>query len=101
MKKPSIAIYPGSFDPVTNGHLDIIKRASKIFEKVYVAILTNSSKSPMFSVEERMESVMDAFERTGAWNLPVTDREGRYVGFVSKSKILSPYRDQLHQVSHD
>ena len=51
----NIAIYPGSFDPCTNGHLDIIERSSKIFEKVIVAILVNSTKTPTFSVEERME----------------------------------------------
>lgn len=49
------AVYPGSFDPVTKGHLDIIKRASKTFDKVYVAILTNSSKSPMFSLQQRLD----------------------------------------------
>ncbi|MGE4282631.1 MAG: pantetheine-phosphate adenylyltransferase [Clostridia bacterium] len=49
-----IAIYPGSFDPVTNGHLDIIERASKVFDKVIVGILQNSSKIPMFTVEERI-----------------------------------------------
>lgn len=49
-----IAVYPGSFDPVTNGHLDIIERASKIFDKVIVGILQNSSKQPMFTVEERL-----------------------------------------------
>jgi len=49
------AVYPGSFDPVTKGHLDIIKRASQTFDKVYVAILTNSSKTPMFSLEQRLD----------------------------------------------
>ncbi len=49
------AVYPGSFDPVTNGHLDIIQRASKTFDKVYVAILTNSSKTPMFSLKQRLD----------------------------------------------
>lgn len=53
MKKA--AVYPGSFDPVTNGHLDIIRRASKNFEKVYVAILINSAKSPRFSLEQRID----------------------------------------------
>ena len=52
MKKA--AVYPGSFDPVTNGHLDIIRRASKNFEKVYVAILINSAKNPRFSLEQRI-----------------------------------------------
>src|ERR1700677_1110533 len=49
------AIYPGSFDPPTNGHLDLIQRGSKIFEELVVAILRNSEKSPMFSVAERLE----------------------------------------------
>ena len=57
-KKLNIAVYPGSFDPITNGHTDIIKRASKVFDRVYVAVLKNSSKtSPMFTIEERMELI--------------------------------------------
>ena len=51
----NIAIYPGSFDPVTNGHLDIIERTAKIFDKVIVAILVNSSKTPTFTIEEKIE----------------------------------------------
>lgn len=49
-----IAVYPGSFDPVTKGHLDIIERASRIFDEVVVAVMYNKSKSPMFTVEERV-----------------------------------------------
>ena len=52
-----IAIVPGSFDPVTNGHLDIIKRTSDLFDTVYVSILSNSTKSPLFSIDERMELI--------------------------------------------
>jgi CIC family chloride channel protein len=48
-----------------------------------------------------MDSVMKKFEQTGAWNLPVVDSQRTYVGFVSKSKIFSAYREQLKQVSHD
>ena len=55
--KGTTAVYPGSFDPITKGHLDIIKRAAKIFDKVYVAILVNSSKTPMFTIEERMDFI--------------------------------------------
>ena len=51
--------------------------------------------------KEKMESVMNKFEFTGAWNLPVVDETGKYLGFVSKSKIFSAYREQLQQVSHD
>ena len=53
---PTIAMYPGSFDPVTNGHLDIIKRSSRMFDKVIVAVLVNSAKTPLFTVEERFGS---------------------------------------------
>lgn len=52
-----IAVYPGSFDPVTSGHLDIIKRSAKVFDKLYVSVLVNSSKTPCFSVEERMDMI--------------------------------------------
>ena len=48
------AVYPGTFDPVTYGHLDVILRASKLFDRVIVGVLHNSSKSPLFSVEERV-----------------------------------------------
>jgi len=55
-KPPSvIAIYPGSFDPITNGHLDLIQRGSRMFDKLIVSILRNDSKAPLFSVEERMD----------------------------------------------
>jgi pantetheine-phosphate adenylyltransferase len=54
-----IAIYPGSFDPPTNGHLDLIQRGSQIFEELVVAILRNSEKSPMFSVAERLEMLRE------------------------------------------
>ena len=53
------AVYPGSFDPPTNGHLDLIERGSKIFEELVVAILRNSEKSPMFSVAERREMLQE------------------------------------------
>lgn len=55
--KLTIAIYPGSFDPITLGHLDIIERASKLFEQVIVAVLSNQNKQPLFSVEKRVEQI--------------------------------------------
>jgi pantetheine-phosphate adenylyltransferase len=54
-----IAVYPGSFDPPTNGHLDLIERGSKIFEELVVAILRNSEKTPMFTVAERLEMLRE------------------------------------------
>src|SRR5580765_5149614 len=53
--KTSIAIYPGSFDPVTNGHLDLIERGEKMFDLLIVAVLLNAEKKPLFSVNERVE----------------------------------------------
>lgn len=52
-----IAVYPGSFDPITNGHLDIIERASKIYDKLVVGVLSNGNKKPLFSAEERVEMI--------------------------------------------
>jgi pantetheine-phosphate adenylyltransferase len=54
------AIYPGSFDPLTNGHLDIIQRAAKLFDRVIVAVASNESKGPLFSVKERLDLVRRA-----------------------------------------
>jgi pantetheine-phosphate adenylyltransferase len=51
------AVYPGSFDPITLGHLNIIKRAARIFDKVYVAVMKNSAKNPLFTREERVELI--------------------------------------------
>lgn len=52
-----IAVVPGSFDPITNGHLDIIERAAKVFPEVRVAVMNNSSKNPLFTVDERMDLI--------------------------------------------
>jgi pantetheine-phosphate adenylyltransferase len=55
----TIAVCPGSFDPITYGHLDIIKRGANVFEEVYVTVLNNSSKQPLFTVKERMELIRE------------------------------------------
>ena len=54
-----LAIYPGSFDPITNGHFDLIQRSSRIFDHLIVALLTNAEKQPLFSVEERVEMLQE------------------------------------------
>ena len=59
------AIYPGSFDPLTLGHVDIIARGSKLFDRIVVAVLKNIEKSPLFSVEERMEMIQETFAERG------------------------------------
>lgn len=57
-----IAVYPGSFDPITNGHLDIIKRASKLYDKLIVGVLNNMNKQPMFSAEHRKAMIDELIE---------------------------------------
>ena len=72
------AIYPGSFDPVTNGHLDIIERGCKLFDEIIIAILVNPDKQPFFSIEERremLEEVLKTIER-GNCVLRVDDFRG-------------------------
>ncbi len=54
-----IAVYPGSFDPITNGHLDLIERGARLFDRLIVAILRNETKQPLFTVEERMEMLRE------------------------------------------
>lgn len=55
-----LAIYPGTFDPITNGHLDIIQRSVSLFDNVIVAVTTNTSKTPLFSVDERIEMISES-----------------------------------------
>lgn len=70
----SIAVYPGSFDPITLGHLNIIKRASRIFDEVYVAVMVNSAKQPMFTLEERMEFISRTVGRFGNVHVDCSDK---------------------------
>jgi len=82
MKAEKTAIYPGTFDPITLGHLDIIKRSSKIFDKVIVTLAINTKKVPLFSAEERMEMIQDAVEFLP--NVSVEKFDGLLVDFVKK-----------------
>lgn len=81
----TIAIYPGSFDPVTNGHLDVIERASKLFDEVVVGVLSNSSKSPMFSAEERAQLIEEAVRPFP--NVRVDHFQGLLVDYVKSNNI--------------
>lgn len=78
----SIAVYAGTFDPITNGHLDIIERALKIFDKLVVAITDNPSKKPFFSTEERVEMVKESVKHLK--NIEVESFKGLLVGYVKK-----------------
>lgn len=80
--KTKIAVYPGTFDPVTNGHVDLIKRASRIFEKVIVAVASEPSKPVLFSLEERIGMVRGAVRNIH--NVRVEEFEGLVVDYVRK-----------------
>lgn len=80
--KTSVAIYPGSFDPVTNGHLDLIERGQKMFDRLIVAVLKNTEKEPMFSVPERVEMLRDV---TRQWeSVEIDVFEGLLVDYARK-----------------
>jgi pantetheine-phosphate adenylyltransferase len=84
-----IAIYPGSFDPVTIGHLDIIKRASKIFDKLVVAVPVNPAKITSFSVEERMELLRIAVDNAGISNVEVDRVEGLLADYARERNVVT------------
>lgn len=78
--KQVLAIYPGSFDPVTNGHLDLIDRGAKLFDRLVVAVLQNLEKDPLFSVAERVEMLREV---TRPWaNVEVDVFDGLLVGYA-------------------
>ena len=79
-----LAVYPGSFDPLTNGHVDIIERGTHLFDKIIVAILVNVEKSPLFSMEERVEIVREVFR--GQPNVEVDTFDGLLVDYVAARK---------------
>ncbi len=71
-----IAICPGSFDPVTLGHLDVIRRSAQLFDKVIVVVMSNAAKSPLFSLVERMQLLRETIEAEGINNVTVDCYEG-------------------------
>jgi pantetheine-phosphate adenylyltransferase len=79
-----LAVYPGSFDPLTNGHVDIIERGTHLFDRIIVAILVNVDKSPLFTMQERVEIVRDVFK--GQPNVEVDTFDGLLVEYVSRRK---------------
>lgn len=83
-----IALYPGSFDPVTFGHLDVIERGCKLFEQVIVAVLRNPNKKPLFTVEERIEQIRYSTQHLN--NLEVASFEGLTVDYAKlrKTQVL-------------
>lgn len=80
----SRAVYPGSFDPITNGHLDIIKRASRIFDEVIVAVLVNPDKKGLFNIEERVELIKKV--TSNIKNVKVESFQGLLVDYVKQKE---------------
>jgi pantetheine-phosphate adenylyltransferase len=80
----SVAVYPGSFDPITNGHLDIVERAAGVFDTVIVAVLANPKKAPLLSVDERIDVIRAALTEQGAPpdRIEVTSFDGLTVDFA-------------------
>ena len=85
-----MAIYPGSYDPLTNGHVDIIERGLKIFDKIIVATLKNPSKTYLFSLEERLEMLKKTFETND--RIEVDFFEGLLVDYLKKKNINTVVR---------
>jgi pantetheine-phosphate adenylyltransferase len=80
--KERVAIYPGTFDPITNGHLSVVNRALKIFDKLVIAILTNPAKEPLFTLDERIYMIKEAVQN-GA-NIEVDTFDGLLVDYAVK-----------------
>ena len=85
-----IAVYPGSFDPVTLGHMDIISRSSKLFDKLIVGVLVNSSKVPLFSAEERVNMIKGVVSEFA--NVEVRSFDGLLVEFARLCKATAVVR---------
>ena len=81
------AIYPGSFDPVTFGHLDIIERSAKIFDEVIIGVLNNSAKNALFTVEERVAMIEDLVRQYP--NVTVDSFDGLLVDYAKKKRLQS------------
>ena len=85
-----LAIYPGSFDPITHGHLDLIERGSRLFDRLVVAVLTNIDKQPLFTIEERVEMLRSA--TGGLKNVSVDTFGGLLVEYARRKKARAILR---------
>ena len=81
---PTLAVYPGSFDPLTNGHVDIITRGARIFDRIIVAILINAEKAPLFRMDERVEIAREVFKEFP--NVEVDTFDGLLVDYVERRR---------------
>ena len=107
----SVAVYPGSFDPITNGHLDVIRRASGVFERIVVGVLANPRKQPLLSVEERIDIIREALaaDAASAHGIEVASFDGltvdfcraRGAGFIVRGlRAISDFETEM-QLAHN
>lgn len=87
-----IALYPGTFDPITNGHVDILERGMELFDKVIVTVAKNSTKFPLFDEEERVEMIREIINRKKYKNVSVESFEGLLIDFARKKKAIALIR---------
>jgi pantetheine-phosphate adenylyltransferase len=87
---PDIAVYPGSFDPITNGHIDLIQRALKVFDRITVAVATNAFKQSLFTIEERMEMIRVSLE--GYPQVSIDTFQGLLVKYAREQKARAILR---------
>jgi pantetheine-phosphate adenylyltransferase len=87
-----IALYPGTFDPITNGHIDILERGMELFDKVIVTVAKNSTKSPLFNEEERVEMIEEIIKRNKYANVAVESFDGLLINFARKKKAVALIR---------
>jgi pantetheine-phosphate adenylyltransferase len=81
---PTLAVYPGSFDPLTNGHVDIIARGARLFDRIIVAVLVNVEKAPLFTIQERVDIARAVFADQP--NVEVDTFDGLLVDYVARRK---------------
>ncbi len=87
-----IAIYPGTFDPFTNGHLDIVVRSLRIFDRIIIAVTNNPQKSPLFSIEERIELIRETILDLNLQHVSVEHFQGLLVNYVEEKKGIAIIR---------
>jgi len=90
MPEKNIAVYPGSYDPLTNGHIDIIERGLKIFDKIIVAVMKNPAKTYLFSLEERQQILRSVFK--DPQRIEIDHFEGLLVDYLNQKKISTVVR---------
>lgn len=88
---PTIAIYPGTFDPITNGHIDIIRRGLNLFDKIIITVAVNSQKKPLFSLEERMQLIEKSFNGMNG-RIAVDFTDGLIVDYALQQKAATIIR---------